>query len=118
MAPEQHRGPEPEPAAWLVAGAAFQAAVRSGRPPVPGAWPAVLAGLATTAPLDPALPWEGSRLLLAQLPGQLVAAHLRPARQVTFLGDLVQLRAGLRRRGAGALALGDRGALLAQRGAG
>src|SRR5215469_15400891 len=57
-------------------------------------------------------------LLFAELPGEFVAAHFRPARQVALLGDLVQFRAGLGRGAAGALALGHCRALLAQRGPG
>src|SRR3954447_9726195 len=56
------------------------------------------------------------RLLPAERLRQLVAAHLRPTRDVPALRLLVQLGARLRRRAAGALALRDRSALLAQRG--
>lgn len=43
----------------------------------------------------PAVGPGGRGLLFAEFPGELIAAHLRPARQVTFLGDLVQFRPGL-----------------------
>src|SRR5439155_6370448 len=47
------------------------------------------------------------RLLLAQGPGQFVAAHLGPAGQIPLLGDLVELGPGLRGGPAAAVALPD-----------
>src|SRR5947209_20466572 len=55
------------------------------------------------------------RLLLAELPGELVAAHLGAPRQVALLGDLVEFRLGLRGVTTGPLAPGHGGALLTQR---
>src|SRR5690242_14807331 len=55
---------------------------------------------------------------LAERAGQLGAAHAGAPRQVAALGHLVELGPRLRRRGAGALAPGHRGRLLAQGGAG
>src|SRR5437764_9882628 len=54
-------------------------------------------------------------LLLPERPRQFVAAHLGTACEVAALGDAHELGAGLRARSAGALALGDRRPLLAQR---
>src|SRR5579875_220106 len=81
---------------------------------------------ASSYPIDmPAMPppmtatstSRSTRSVFAECPGQLVPAHLRPAGEVAPLGDLVQLGPRLRARPSGALALGDRRALLAERGA-
>src|SRR5918995_3595081 len=57
-------------------------------------------------------------LPLTESPGQLVAPHLRPARQVASLGLAVQLLARLGLRRTGPLAPRHRSALLAERGTG
>src|ERR687892_647705 len=72
--------------------------------------------------------WPGARhcladgsteqLPLTESPGQLVAPHLRPARQVASLGLAVQLLARLGLRRTGPLAPRHGSALLAERGTG